>query len=105
MIREIPALPAPPSKRWPNIKAFCLMFAIQFIQYCICSISYRAMAQARYGATFVTDVVFGLNSFFIVKKIAQEEKETQTAAAFGYTLGGALGSLLAIWLTKRMFGS
>ena len=87
---------------WTRIKSFMLIFGVQFIQYCIVSISYRAMAQGRYVWTFVTDMIYGLNSFYLIKRIMKSDSNLEI---IGYTLGGACGSMLAIWITKQVFGS
>ena len=82
---------------WKNV---WLLFAVQLIQYCIVSVSYIVMNRGYYGLTFITDTVYGLNSFFIVKRIVKTG-DTLGWEAIGYTLGGSIGSLLAIWVTKH----
>jgi hypothetical protein len=86
--------------RKSRLKSVIILFVVQLVQYCIVSIGYIVMNRGLYVATFVADTVYGLNSFFIVKKIVNTE-DTLGWEAGAYTLGGSIGSLLAIFLTKH----
>jgi hypothetical protein len=86
------------SQRW---REFFILFFVQLFQYCIVCISYIALNKGSYVWTFATDIICGLNSFFIIRKIATTETKN-TLGLVGYVLGGATGSVLAIWLTKRI---
>ncbi len=84
-------------KKWVS---FFQMFSVQMIQYCIVCISYIALSKENYLITAITDTICGINSFFIIKKIIKSD-ETVGTDAFGYVVGGTLGSLLAIWISKH----
>lgn len=84
-----------------HIKEFVSMFAVQFVQYCLVSISYRAMAQGRVVPTFFIDLIYGFGAFYIIRKVAKAESKSAVA---GYVLGGACGSVMAIWLTQKAWG-
>jgi hypothetical protein len=84
-------------------KEFFTLFFVQLFQYCIICISYISLAKANYAWTFGTDIICGLNGYFIIRKIAATESKNPLSIV-GYTLGGAIGSMLAIWISKRMVG-
>lgn len=85
-------------------KEFWLLFGVQAFQYCIICISYISLAKGSYFWTFSSDIVCGLNGYFIIKKIANSEAKN-TLGIIGYTLGGATGSMMAIWIAKRLVGA
>ena len=87
-----------PSKS--KLRTCITLFLVQLVQYCIFCISCIVMNRGQYAATFVTDMFYGLNAFFIVKKIASSDNVLGIEAA-AYTVGGATGSVLAIWITKH----
>jgi hypothetical protein len=62
-------------------------------------ISFIALAKGSYLWTFVFDLFCALNSFYLIKKVANTEAKN-TLAIISFVLGGASGSMLAIWLTK-----
>lgn len=87
--------------RW---KEFFLLFFVQAFQYCIVCISYIALAKGSYAWVFTTDIICGLNGYFLIRKITATETKN-VLGIIGYTLGEATGSMLAIWITKRMMGA
>lgn len=84
------------------MRDFGLFFAIQCLQYFLITCNMRAISQGSYFWTAITDFTFAAVNFAIIKKIAQSETKTAWA---GYTLGGVVGSLSAIYLTKLIFGA
>ncbi len=81
-----------------KIKEFLLMFSIQIINYCLITINYRAVAQGNYLLTGVSDFIFASLNFFVIKKIA---KSNDTIHQWlGYSLGGVVGALLGIYVSK-----
>ena len=87
--------------RW-RMKQFCLFFVVQCLQYFLITVNYRAVSQGRYGWTFISDMAVAFNGFLLIKRIADDKTKWGLA---GYTLGGAVGSVAAIWITKRLFGA
>lgn len=77
------------------------LFIFCFIQSGIITVNFRAVAQANYVATFVTDMLLFMNGFYIVKRIVDAKT---VAAQIGYAFGGSCGSILAIYLSKVWFG-
>lgn len=81
-------------------KEFALLFSVQFFQYCIVCVSFIALAKGSYAWTFITDMACGINSFFIIQRISSMDRKSHSGMV-AYTIGGASGSMLAIYLTKR----
>jgi hypothetical protein len=84
-----------------NLKTFAGFFAVQFLSYSLFCWNYRAVAQARYGDVFASDVACATVSFYLIKKVSGA---TSHWAMAGYILGGACGALFSVWLTKRIYG-
>jgi hypothetical protein len=86
-----------------NIKEGFLLFFAQTISFALISLNYRAIAQANYLYTGLTDVFIAMLTFFVVRKIAQ----TQTTIShwIGYTIGSVLGSFMGIFISKFVLGS
>lgn len=81
---------------------FLKFFAVQCVQYFLITANYRAIAQGSYAWTAGTDFMFAGINFMLIKKIADSDKNRWAWA--GYTLGGVVGSLGAIYLTKLVYG-
>lgn len=81
-------------------RTFFLFFGIQFVNYGIICWNVRSIAGAQYLNLFISDLLCAIMSFKIIKKVANVESNTALA---GYALGGAFGSLLSTWITKRFF--
>jgi hypothetical protein len=74
------------------------LFALLWFQYTIVTVNYRAIAQSRYVACVGTDVLIALGNFTMFKLIIGATTWLELA---GYTLGGCLGGVTGIWLTRR----
>jgi hypothetical protein len=85
-------------KKWISFLQF---FFIQLVQYCICCISYIALSRYNYTFTAITDTIYGINSFFLIKKIVKSDAAVGLDT-LGYVMGGTVGSLLAIWVSKHL---
>jgi hypothetical protein len=77
------------------------MFIGQFFSYCICCMSFRALADGLYAWTFTTDLVFSINSYFVMRRIKNQDSK---GSLWGYTIGGPCGSVVAIFITKHLWG-
>jgi hypothetical protein len=82
------------------MKEFCLMFAVQFLQYFLATLNIRACAQANYLYTALSDLLLAGNSFLIIKRVAESKSKAGFA---GYVLGGAVGSQVGILVTKMLY--
>ncbi len=79
-----------------------LLFFTQVINYGLIVVNYRAVAQASYFWSGISDFVLASFSFFIIKKIAKSEDSWHLW--FGYALGGLVGSLIGIYLSLLIHG-
>lgn len=83
------------------MKAFAKFFGLQFVVYGVFCWNARAIATGRLGHLFVSDLIYAYMAFTIVKMIADSKTWGEK---LGYTLGGAFGSVLSVWLTKHFWG-
>lgn len=84
---------------------FLFFFAEMFVSYFIIVCNTRAFTQGSYFWTAVTDGFFTLQGA-IVGKLCIEDKDGRTLWAIaGGCVGGTCGSLMAIWVTKHVYGA
>jgi hypothetical protein len=86
-----------------NIKEGLILFTAQMISFAIISINYRAVAQANYIWSILTDIVIAALSFFVIKRIAKS-KCNSIAQWVGFTIGSAIGTAIGIWTSKLILG-
>jgi hypothetical protein len=53
------------------LKRCSQLFFTQMFAYCVVCVSFIAMNRGNYILTFVTDVGCGLNSYFLIRRVAQ----------------------------------
>jgi len=86
----------------------CLFFAItQFSSYFLFVASIRATAQGNYVWTVIVDSVYGAQAFMmamVISRLAIKDDSRGLWGGIGYTIGGALGSIMGIYLTKIWYG-
>jgi hypothetical protein len=102
----LPKLKRPAWLRVPQSRLgqFAYGFADQFILYFIICANFRAVAIGLKCATATTDVLITAQSF-VSKKLAIDKEEARTWwVGAGEAVGGGLGSILSIILTKKVFG-
>ena len=93
--------------RIPETKVgqFFFFFTAELVCFFIIVANMRAVALANYMGAAVTDLLFGLQAWGMMK-LTVEHKEARTfAGGLGTTLGGVCGTLLSIYFTKRIFGA
>jgi hypothetical protein len=83
---------------------FSLMFVAEFVSFFIIVANTRAFTHSNYGWTAITDGAFSLQNFIMMKLMVDDEKARSFWAGLGYTMGGMLGSLLAIFVTSHYLG-
>lgn len=81
-----------------KIGEFFLMFFVQVIYYGIICINMRAIAQGHYSLAVFTDFIIATISYFVIKRISSADETLHHW--FGFALGGAVGSIWGIWLSK-----
>ncbi len=84
-----------------GVRQFSLYFAIQCLSYGVFCWNLRVVAQARYLSIFASDLCFAAISFTLIRKVAEAKSGW---AQVGYILGGACGSLVSVWITRRLYG-
>lgn len=90
-----------PTTRVGQVLFFGTFEMVSFFVLCACN---RAQAQGRYGWTFAASFVFSLQGFAIGKLMVDDENARTWWAGFGMALGGAIGDVLSIWITKYLWG-
>jgi len=78
--------------------------AMQFLNWGICTISWRAVAQANYMASVITDTTLATLTFFVIRKMVKEQDDASFIQWFGYTIGGVFGTLVGIWSSIHLLG-
>jgi len=63
----------------------------------------RAIAQANYVVSIGIDAIYGAAAFFVIKHIAKHDEDGYWGFS-GYTIGGAVGTAVGIWLSKVILG-
>ena len=81
--------------------AFILFFA-QMLSFAIITINYRAVAQASYVWSALTDVVVAGLSYFVVRRIAKSKDSI--CQWIGFTLGSATGTIIGIFASIHILG-
>ena len=77
-------------------------FVLQFIYYFVITWNFRVIAQAHYFSIAVSDMCTAAVNFTLIRKIASADSRM---ARTGYILGGAAGSLLATFITQKLYGA
>lgn len=90
-----------PKSRFGQIAFF---FGTQFLAYFLFVANTRAFTQASYGWTWVTDTMLAAQAFTVSKLMIDNKEARGWWAGVGYTLGGPMGSLLSILVTKKLYG-
>ena len=85
-------------KGWNKLFHYLLLFGGQGLNFIIAVVNIRAASRGKYLVTGGTDFLFCLVSFILIQKVAIAHDFFDLLA---YALGGALGSMFAIRLTKH----
>lgn len=80
-----------------------LLFLTELISFFILCANTRAEAKGNIFWTAATNMAFDLVNFVIIKWIAEDSKFRTWQAGFSGSLGGALGSVLSIYVTTHLF--
>ena len=79
------------------MRDFFLMMGVQFTQYLVLTVNFRAIAHNQIYVAMVSDALAVALSFFIVKKIVRTESRWTLA---GMMIGGALAAAVGMTLTE-----
>lgn len=80
---------------------FLWLGIMQMVSYLLATLNIRSAAKGKVGPTVLTDVAMGGMGFFLIKFVVEAKTVTEFVC---YCLGGAIGSAVAIKLTKRWDG-
>jgi hypothetical protein len=83
---------------------FVFCFFIELIAFFLICANFRAVAQGLYFWTAFTDMIIVFNGMLVTKMLFDDEKSRDWVSIFGYTFGGATGSVISIYVTKHLFG-
>ena len=83
-----------------KIKEALLLFVIQVTLYCLVCVNYRAVAEAQYHLSALSDFLIASMGFFVIRKIARNEDAFHQW--LGYVSGSVIGSYLGIWLSVQI---
>lgn len=77
---------------------------IQFLNWGICTISWRSVAQANIRLSIITDTTLGTLQFFVFKKMLDGKNDNSFILWLGYTVGGVLGTIVGIYSSLYFLG-
>jgi hypothetical protein len=83
---------------------FCMFFVAELLAYFIIVANTRAFTHGLYFWTAITDAFFSAQQFFFAKLMIDDPAARSWASGAGCVLGGTCGSLIAIWVTKTLYG-
>jgi uncharacterized membrane protein YfcA len=86
-----------------KLQEFSTLCIIQIVSYALMCINYRAVAQAHYMQSAISDFMISSLSFFVIKKIAHGQDNFHQWA--GYATGSVIGSFVGIYLSKILLGN
>ena len=89
--------------RTKDIKDSFILFFAQMLSFAIITINYRAVAQASYLWSILTDLIVAGLSYFVVRKIAKSKDST--CQWLGFTIGSAIGTAIGIYFSVLILGS
>ena len=81
---------------------FSLGFFAEMISFFIIVANARAYTHGAYGWTALTDCLFSLQNFAMMKLMIDDQNARTWYLGIGYTIGGMIGSLLAIFVTSHL---
>ena len=87
-----------------NLGRFTLFFASEMFSFFVISVNGIALIHGKYLWTMVTDVTIVFQGMIVSKLSIENENARDWNAIAGFTFGGAMGSALAIFVAKRLFG-
>jgi hypothetical protein len=88
-----------------NVGRFFFYFCAQFTSYALVVANGRAFVIGYYGWTAITDASIAALNFIVLRKMMKDSgDELHGPSLAGYVIGGTLGSLFSIWITKIVYG-
>src|SRR5438105_3150365 len=84
-------------------KRFAFFLASQMLSFFVICANFRALAQGLYFWTAFTDAMIVFQNMMIAKLFIENENARDKWCIAGATIGGVLGSILSIYVTKHVF--
>jgi hypothetical protein len=81
---------------------FVLGFVTELICFFIVVSNTRAFTHGNYTWTIITDTLFSMQNFAMAKLMMDDSNARTWYMGAGYTIGGAIGSCLAILATSHL---
>jgi hypothetical protein len=85
-----------------DIKDSFILFFAQMLSFAIITINYRAVAQADYLWSALSDVIVAGLSYFVVRRIIKSKDSI--AQWIGFTIGSATGTVIGIFASIIILG-
>lgn len=86
------------------LQTFLIAATTEFFSFFLIVVNTRAYTLGLYFWSFVTDFFFISQAFFVAKWMVEVKEARGLTAYFGFLVGGTMGSLAAIWVTKHVYG-
>lgn len=80
-----------------NARRAAIGAALQFVNYVLLTINYRAIAHEHYAFAGVTALTVSLLGGFAIKRLVKDETPWTIV---GMAVGGGLADMVGIWLTR-----
>jgi hypothetical protein len=84
---------------------FALFFAAELVSFFCISSNFRALAKGLYVWTAITDMALVFQGIIITKMMIEDARSRDIISIIAFTLGGACGSLMSIWVTNHFWGA
>ena len=88
--------------RRKDIQDSFMLFFAQMLSFAVITINYRAVAQASYLWSILTDLIVAGLSYFVVRKIIKSKDSVRQW--IGFTIGSATGTAIGIFISKFILG-
>jgi hypothetical protein len=88
-----------------KFKSAAILGLLQFANWAICTVSWRATSQANIPVAIVTDFTLASFNFFLYRRIAKDVNEDAFLPWMAYTVGGVCGTVVGILGSKYVLGA
>lgn len=84
---------------------FALLFASEAVSFFFIAANFRAVALGLYFWTGFTDMLLVFQGMVVTRLMFDDERTRDWASISAFTLGGAAGSMLSIYVTKHLWST
>lgn len=86
-----------------DIKDSFILFFAQMLSFAIITINYRAVNQANYLWSILSDIIIAGLSYFVVRRIVKSKDSI--SQWLGFTIGSAIGTAIGIYASIFILGA